>query len=174
MERIEQSPHDLCLIVSRQASTIPLTVIRQKTLPLGSGQASFKILSESHLVLLEFNGMLFQESLFCTKQLPIKSMQADHVHNFDDLQAHQYNNPVLEYAIQIKFGAAALWREVDYGEASLGADFAEVFGHIPRTEIAWQLKPDCLQWRTLHIYPTNNAIIHVISESSIRLPLVVV
>ena len=171
MNRVKQSPNDLLLAIFSEDLPIQVTVLRQREITCGEWRFTFMILSESHLVRIERGGKLVMQELLMCSTPAGNYHHGLHRHRFDDLQPHAYAGALAGYHVQVAFGAADLWAPVGSDWDSLDAAFAEVYGQVPTTQIAWRMSQAKACWRTLHVYPSAAGATHVVSESKFGLQM---
>lgn len=155
---IYQEPTALSLHVIEGATPLNLTVIEAQRVSCGLWTVDFEIVGESHRVCLSQAGQVtWQEVLACT-QLPPE--QAQHQHAFSQLTAHCFATE--GYRVQVTFTTGE-GPGLRLDRPNLTATFPPVFGQQPVTQLAWEVSPAAIQWRSLHIYPLRT---HTVTVSS--------
>lgn len=159
---VHQNPADLALNILTTSSHLPLTVLKHDTLQIGLWRVKFHIIGESHLVTIEYDGVLVLcELLAC---VDVDASSCLHHHRFHDLAPHRFQQ--FGYSIDVEFKDC-------YDEVSVEADgvleiaFPKIADQTPITRIVWtRVGENALRWHTLHVYPDEGkmACVHSLSN----------
>lgn len=157
MKTIEQFPTDLVLGI-RTGDLIPttgLTVLKEETVDFGDFQLVFRIIGESHWVLVLCKEQLvFQEVFACI------NLKGDwvHRHAFYDGKEHSFQTD--GYSIEVvflTFHQHQQEEECSRSDGSIQVNFPHPHGgpDKPFTRVEWELtKEGWVNWNTIHVYPT--------------------
>lgn len=162
-----QNPTDLILAILCTDTQLPLTVLDQSTIQHHHLTVTFQIIGESHAVhIAHQEKLILQEILAC---IDIPANQATHHHAFNQLAPHDYNIP--NYCTTISFDTHNIDDSIPLlSNPSLEVRFPAIYGHQPITQIEWNTTDHSINWKTLHLYPSEHDIISVKSVSKYELP----
>jgi len=158
---IHQNPADLALNILTTRIHLPLTVLKQHTLQIGLWILRFHIIGESHLVTIEYDGVLVLcELLACVE---VDASSCLHHHRFHDLAAHCFQKSGYSIAVEFSDSCGDAPVETD---GVLEVAFPKIADQTPITRIVWtRVGENAVRWHTLHVYPDENKIACVHSLS---------
>ncbi len=165
-QTIIQYPTDLVFALMTVDVSSQLTILAQKSFYLHNWLFDFAIIGESHFVTIKHhNKFVMQEVLACT-DLPV-ILQAES-HKFAKLETYQVNK--VAYQASVEFSSSlptnTLSKEIS---GHLDLSFPEVFGVIPSTHVQWSYHEQLVTWQTLHVYPLENHVTYVRTQSQFDL-----
>jgi hypothetical protein len=166
LKLIIQNQTDLVLAARRTAGYEGLKILQsEKVLLPNAWEVTFHILGESHSVVITRKGKsILQEVLACTKPEGTEWLYS---HSFSNGQPHAVTDG--SYTVSVKFFEnhpifSYMGTDVQHLEEVFEHPFAG--RHPPFTRIWWDVFPQELRWKTLHVYPTDSENATVVYSSS--------
>ena len=163
-----QEPADLWLVVAGEALPGSLTVLEQATLAWRDYEATFRVLSESHeVVLRRGDRVVLHELLSCAQVAAGFDPPHVHRHPFGDGLAHRHERE--GYSVRVSIDDVPPGGIVPH-RPNLRVAFPNAVGSetTPFTSIAWEERDDELVWRTVHLYALPGRAVGVFSTSRVR------
>lgn len=158
MQSIYQHPTDLTLAILVHELPYDLTVLTSATLQQQDWQFEFQIIGESHRVrILHQQRLILQEVLAC---IPISDKSCYHLKQFKHLKTHRHQQRGYQTEVWFSDCAGPLFEKPD-----LEVWFPEIFHQPPVTQIKWKHHEKAVEWWTLHLYPTVQNAITVLTYS---------
>lgn len=162
MDWVYQHPKDLVLAVYHGQPKQNMLILKQQTLHIENWQIEFRIIGESHAVLIsdQHGQIQFSEVFSC---LPVDSAQCVHYQNFETLEPYQLNTSSYQVAVSIDTHLPHWPNDVHISQMQV--DFPSVHGTTPFTRVSWQHRANQIQWWTIHTYPFDSTTTNVYTHS---------
>lgn len=156
---IVQRPQDLILAVVTDDSLPPSHILVERIWQKNDWRITFAIIGESHRIKVEHQGNFVMEEMLACADIPLETCQ--HHHEFSDLQAHDHQQANYTIAIEM-CEQADLWQaQAD----DLIFNFPAINGIEAVTRLQWQVLDTSIQWRSLHTYINDGALLCIYSQS---------
>lgn len=163
-----QVPADLWLVIAGEGLPGSLTVLKQATLSWRDYEATFRVLSESHeVVMRRGDRVVLHEILSCAQVAGVADPPHVHLHSFGDGLAHSYERE--GYSIRVSIDDIPPGAIVPH-RSNLWVAFPNAVGSeaTPVTSIQWEERDDELVWRTIHLYALPGRVVGVFTTSRVR------
>lgn len=161
MQAVYQHPRELVFALFAGPPGFEMTVLAQAQVQLGAVDVSVNIIGESHALIFSRDGVpFFSEVLACT---PDAEPGSRYSYAFTRMDGHRIERD--GYAGRVSFREAHWEVPIVPPAQVLTVTFPEVYGHIPLTQVMWDVQATRLRWWTLHTYHLPTEQISVYSKS---------
>jgi hypothetical protein len=161
LQAVYQHPRDLVFALFEGPPGFEMTVLASAQVQAGAVAVSVNIIGESHALIFSREGVpFFSEVLACT---PEAEQGSRYTYAFTRMDRHAVQRD--GYAGRVSFREPT-WDIPDLPpENTLRVTFPQTYGHIPLTQVMWEMTGTRLSWWTLHTYPLPTEQISVYSTS---------